>query len=496
MRMTFSQIQAFMRIMMSTIYSDGAYVSETKLITKCINLFKLSYEQQNNLHYTKPGKETDADYENLKKLDDNTKQELSNILFDVMAADGKVSDQESALFMTLMSDSEFPVPDTQAWLDWISSSNEVEEENLSDEEIIARWLDTDTPEENGFDLKLSRQQLMNDLDYDPAFLEEEDFETIKELLLYVINNDEEQPYYHLLTLAKGYRMSVELEKAAYWAHKAIILGEKGLDEENCIYFGITGLLDAYEELGNCYFSVPQSHDKESEFPDFKKAVEYYQHAHHPKDYIMTGRSYLGLGDYQNAEKCFSEGLQCDEVMAWMGHLCNIRHQIAPAERYWEKAIRGTSGWGEYFMGRYLWNRKHYDKAISLWKQGEEKGCAECTGELFNWIVGHPQTPFSRKKEMWNKVCFGLHHEDKCVSGYKYIYKHVDNGNIPIQENVDENGKETKIVSTIVMYNAIYDGIKRFCPYCLKKLREEYTQYSDGQFRRILTAWGYNEFEKN
>lgn len=94
-----------------------------------------------------------------------------------------------------------------------------------------------------------------------------------------------------------------------------------------------------------------------------------------------------------------------------------------------------------------------EERIALWQQGEKKGCSECTGELFNWIVGHPQTPFSRKEEIWNKV-LGLHYRDECISGYKYIYKHVDNGNIPIQEDVDENGKETKINSSIMMSNAL------------------------------------------
>lgn len=497
MKITYSQIGAFIRIMLSVIHSDNGNAAEASHVAKFINRFKLSVEQKKNLQMIEPDSETDADYENLKKLDDTTKQELSNLLFDVMAADGTISDQESMLFMTLMSDSEFPIPDTQAWLDWLASSEEAVEETdaMSDEERIALWLKTDRPEDNGFDLKLSHQDLLNDLDYGPSFLDDEPFDTIKDLLMYVIDHDEEQLYYELLTLAKGYRMSCELEKAAYWAHKAIVLGEKGLEKDNVWNFGLCGLSDANEELGNCYFSVPYSHDTESTFPDFKKAAHYYYLAPRPQKSIMRGRAYLGMGDYQNAEKCFSEGQDDDQVLAWMGHLCNLRHQVAQAERYWKKAIQGRSGWGEYFYGRYLWNRKHYDTAISLWQQGEKKGCSECTGELFNWIIGHPQTPFSRKEEMWNKV-HGLHYRDECISGYKYIYKHVDNGNIPIQEDVDENGKETKINSSIMMSNALYYGIKKFCPYCLKHAREEYTKYSDSEFKRILLAWGYNEFESS
>lgn len=666
MRITYSQIGAFIRIMVSIIHSDDGNAAEASHVAKFINRFKLSDEQKKKLQMIEPYSETEADYENLKKLDDTTKQKLSNILFDVMAEDGTISDQESILFMTLMSDSEFPTPDTQIWLDWLESSEEpveeiddlseedseicffvikaggphyggkcrtvinkqyeygitdtqvakdilnckdhvlldcgdaeildiltremgfegygqfhayickrpydssdnraasdifgrkiyghclirfksdsgeymemnkaqcarmfdllkqhldckllhrtedrihfhknglpvrrlsrqpVETPPLGDAERIALWLMADRPEDNGFDLKLSHQDLLNDLDYSPSFLDDEPFETIKDLLMYVIDNDEDQPYHELLTLAKGYRMSCELEKAAYWAHKAIVLGETGLEKDNAWNFGICGLSDANEELGNCYFSVPYSHDTESSFPDFKKAAHHYYLASRRQKYIMRGRSYLGMGDYQNAEKCFSEGMDDDEVMAWMGHLCNLRHQIAQAERYWKKAIQGTSGWGEYFYGRYLWNREHYDTAISLWQQGEKKGCSECTGELFNWIVGHPQTPFSGKEEIWNKVQ-GLHYRDECISGYKYIYKHIGNGNIPIEEDVDENGKETKTNSTIMMSIALYDGIKKFCPYCLTQVRSEYTMYSDTEFKRILMAWGYNEFESS
>jgi uncharacterized tellurite resistance protein B-like protein len=124
--MTYSQIQAFIRIMVSIIDSDGTVVLETKLKPKFVHRFKMSHEQIMNLYYIKPGEETEADYENLKKLDDTTKQELSNILFEVMAADGKVSDPESVMFMILMNDSGFPVPDTQAWHDWLASSEQTE----------------------------------------------------------------------------------------------------------------------------------------------------------------------------------------------------------------------------------------------------------------------------------------------------------------------------------------------------------------------------------
>ena len=45
MRMTYSQIQAFMRIMVSIIDSDGTVVLETKLKPKFVHRFKLSHEQ-------------------------------------------------------------------------------------------------------------------------------------------------------------------------------------------------------------------------------------------------------------------------------------------------------------------------------------------------------------------------------------------------------------------------------------------------------------------
>lgn len=378
------------------------------------------------------------------------------------------------------------------------------ERPLTDDEKIQRWLDTFRPEDNGYELEVDYKQIWSEMDTELWMLDDDAFvdapfsfepvNTVKELILYVIEHDDEQPYYNLLALSFGYRMAQELKLAAYWAHKAVLLGKDGLDYEGLENFGITGVFIAYEELGNCYFSVEPCFEKDPKFPDFKKAAEYYEETHFEVSEIMCGRSYLGLGDYAKAEKSLTR-YNSSSILAWRGHFYKITHQTDKAEKCWEESIKGNSGWGEYFMGRYLWNEEFYDCAIRLWQQGEAKGCTECTGELFNWIFGHPQSRYETKDEYWRKL-ESLHAENKCVSGYKYKYKYIANDSIQMNETVLADGSvcSNDFCKDVTLGKALHDGIRRFCPYCLKLSRDTYRRYTDSQFQAILRAWGYNEQE--
>lgn len=366
---------------------------------------------------------------------------------------------------------------------------------LSDDEKIERWLNVNRPEDNGFEFPLSNNEVLGELNVLCRWDEDNlPFNTIKELILYVIEHDAEQPYDYLVDLSIFTRIAIgDLKMAAYWAHKAIILGESGLEGEYFYNFGFTGLLRAYEELGNCYFSVDPYFPENPYFPNFRKAADYYQHAGTGVSEIMVGRAYLGLGDYAKAEACFSKNDNSD-TLAWRGHLYNITHQTAKAEKCWEAAIKGDSGWGEYFIGRYLWNKEFYDSAIRLWRQGEAKGCAECTGELFNWIFGHPQSRKETKDQYWNKVS-QLHDSGKCVSGNKYVYKYANDIEPTMYLHGKQCSKEYSI--ELLMEAALNRGINKFCPYCLYMSRENkwrYENYSEDRFKAILIAWGYNEQE--
>ena len=252
---------------------------------------------------------------------------------------------------------------------------------------------------------------------------------------------------------------------------------------------------AYETLGDCFSRISRPGDVLS-YPRFSLAAKSYEAAYEADPYknqtllIKLGKSHLGLEDYYKAWDIFSKG----KNRGWMGQTSFIKRQESQALLMWDTAIEEDfNGWGEYFKGRYLWNKKRYSEAIELWKQGEKKHNAECSGELFNWIVGHPDTPAYMIEEQLENI-LKLQATNKCVSGYKYIYKHLINGNINL-EKVNLHFKDSVIEYPLIpAMKFLFKGIKKQCPYCLQELKKEGYEFDSRDYENALKGWGYDRLE--
>ncbi len=383
--------------------------------------------------------------------------------------------------------------------------NEPDYEN-DEAEMLVHWLSCYDPKDDGFNLPLTLEDIAGDLDMDIE-IEVDDSSwrwydwfngtTVSELLKDVIESNDEA-IEMLIELSRIYRTmdGWELPKAAYWAHKAVILARKCLRIGSLEYIeGSELLCEALGALGDAYFSYPCTEDETQWFPNLNLALKYYASAEkedHQAQYdyeIMAGRAQLALGfQISQIELTMHEKLMWDgEAQAWFGQMNFVKGYLKNAIEWWDKAIEGSSGWGEYFKGRYLWGRKQYSEAINLWKQGEKKGCNECTAELFNWIVGQPQTTYAMKKEQAEKS-LRLYYGNSSASICQYLYKHITNGNITFEDERQDDGSVWNPGKGLAR-GAIYSGIrKHFCPYCAKIYKEK---FGAANASLAMKAWGYD-----
>lgn len=464
----------------------------------------LERDLETALHYLETLKDLDGECAHLSELLRNGVLTLGDIVPNVDFVKGNAAADASGTRENVAAEEEGNGTEEQEEADgdgfnWKEYSNE--------DEMIAAWLSIDTPQEDGFDLPLTVEELMKDLDWDIELdIDNDKFgvcgdfegETVRDLLLEVIKGDAEDTE-KLIGLARVYRTmdGWELNKAAYWAHKAAILTRRLIGSDSIGYMdGCEILCNALGELGNAYFSYPCHEDDTEYFPNLELASKYYREAAEAdtmNEYdfnIMAGRamSALGFGVSQIELTMLEKGFDRSKGLAWSGQMWYERGMIKPALEKWNESIKGSSGWGEYFLGRYYWGRKYYSDAITLWKEGEKKGCAECSGELFNWIVGHPESTASQKQEQWDKA-MSLTSSGRCTSVYKYIYKHITNGNIvlsfPEDPDCDRLGIDR---SRLTAANAINKGIKEFCPYCAKIYKEDLSHPNAGL---AMKAWGFD-----
>lgn len=461
----------------------------------------LERDLETALHYLDTLKDLDGECAHLSELLRNGVLTLGDIVPNVDFVKGKAAADASGTRENVAAEEEGNGTEEaeEGGFNWKKYSD--------DDEMIAAWLSVDTPQEDGFDLPLTAEELMKDLDWDIKFdIDNDRFgvcgdfegETVRDLLLEVIKGDAEDTE-KLIELARMYRTmnGWELSKAAYWAHKAAIRTRRLIDSDSIDYMdGCEILCNALGELGNAYFSYPCYEDDTEYFPNLELASKYYREAAdkdimHEYDFnIMAGRamSALGFGVSQIELTLLEKGFDRSKGLAWSGQMWYERGMVKPALEKWNESIKGSSGWGEYFLGRYYWGRKYYSDAIQLWKEGEKKGCAECSGELFNWIVGHPESTASDRQEQWDKA-MSLTRSGRCTSVYKYIYKHITTGNIvlsfPEDPDCDRLGIDR---SRLTAANAINNGIKEFCPYCAKIYKEDLSHPNAGL---AMKAWGFD-----
>ena len=133
MKVSARELKSILCLMVHMSHVDGNLQAENIRIIKFLSSFGLSDEKQKQILTEAVEMHVEEAYEVIIKLDDSTKQEVSNRIFDVVIADEVVSDEEAAYLIELFADCELPCPDSQEWTDWCSG-NESGEELLSNED--------------------------------------------------------------------------------------------------------------------------------------------------------------------------------------------------------------------------------------------------------------------------------------------------------------------------------------------------------------------------
>ncbi len=527
MKVSLKQLKAILNVLHSIIHCDGiGEEKKSEKVTEFLSGFKISNDKATSIIEAAIEMEEKTAYAIIEELDEDAKQDISNIVFETIISDGEVSDEEATLMFNIVGSCSLPFPNTETWNEFCTDDvegddeddetfcNDEDEETFSDdedeeddneeyaddEERIAAWLEENTVTDDGFEVNLCADNVLDYIDEEIGYNVSNDYGlnivTIKDLLLYIMDYEEELPYSELLELAET---RDEPSMAVYWAHLTVVLYRKALpeNEDSYEYSDIMESLSvAYETLGDCFSRISRPGDVLS-YPRFNLATKSYKAAYeadiykNPSLLLKLGKAYFGVEDYSKAWDVFSKA----HNRGWMGQTTFVQKRVvSQALVMWDTSIEeDCNGWGEYFKGRYLWSQKKYSEAIELWKQGEKKHNAECSGELFNWIVGHPDTTDSMIEEQLEKI-LKLQATNKCVSGYKYIYKHLINGNINL-EKVNLHFKDSVIEYPLIpAMKFLFKGIKNQCPYCLQELKKEGYNFDARDYENALKGWGYDRLE--
>ena len=310
-------------------------------------------------------------------------------------------------------------------------------------------------------------------------------ETIRDLLMDVIKSDDEAVEM-LVALSKYYRFQTgeDIRYAAYWAHKAVILVEKGIESGKIDDYNLRPM--AYGELGNAYYSY--SYDPDLSFPDVKKAAKYYELAaktdySYSYDYNTNAAIALAsMAELYKAMDIAELGWSYGINRAWCGQVQYFRGYAQTAVKYWNDALGKSNGWGEYFMGKHYYMQGYTSKAYQIWREGAAQGSKECELELANRILSDPATSWTEIQKQWD-IIDRMYRNDETPAVYKYIYKFYMDKNFKIDMSQDDR--------RLVAYSALDKGIRRFCPYCAKINQDE---LGDMHIKPAIEAWGYDGYE--
>lgn len=147
MKVSARELKSILCLMVHMSHVDGNLQTENIRIIKFLSSFGLSDEKQKQILTEAVEMHVEEAYEVIIKLDDSTKQEVSNRIFDVVIADEVVSDEEATYLIELFADCELPCPDSQEWIDWCSG-NESDEELLSNEDGEENFSNIDDKQED------------------------------------------------------------------------------------------------------------------------------------------------------------------------------------------------------------------------------------------------------------------------------------------------------------------------------------------------------------
>ena len=136
MKVSFKQLEAIIKLMVTVSSVDHVDDSEFNNVFRFLKEFKLDDYRIKELLLSADQMELEEALSIIHQLDQPTQQELSNRLFNLIMADGAVSEPERYLLTNLILHFELPVPDSPEVKKWLAklSDEASEEEILSNEE--------------------------------------------------------------------------------------------------------------------------------------------------------------------------------------------------------------------------------------------------------------------------------------------------------------------------------------------------------------------------
>ena len=136
MKVSLKQLEAIIKLMVTEASVDQLEESEIHNVLNFLKEFKLDDYRIKELLLSADQMELEEALSIIHQLDQPTQQELSNRLFNLIMADGSISDQERYLLTNLILHFELPVPDSPEVKKWLAklSDEASEEEILSNEE--------------------------------------------------------------------------------------------------------------------------------------------------------------------------------------------------------------------------------------------------------------------------------------------------------------------------------------------------------------------------
>ena len=104
MKVSFKQLTAILKLMASLGNSDELLDEESESIILFLRGFNIDNEKKRELLCSAVEMDMEEAADIVTGLDQAAKQEVSNLLFDLIMVDGVVSDPEAEMFMSLMAD--------------------------------------------------------------------------------------------------------------------------------------------------------------------------------------------------------------------------------------------------------------------------------------------------------------------------------------------------------------------------------------------------------
>lgn len=134
MKVTRRGLIAITCILNEIIESDNGTNEEISITINFLKTFKLSDDKLKQIVDEACKMSFDDAAAVVRNMDEANKQELSNIISEIMLADGAVSDAEAVKLMEVITECDVPMPDSQAWIDWCTSADNDEVDDLSGED--------------------------------------------------------------------------------------------------------------------------------------------------------------------------------------------------------------------------------------------------------------------------------------------------------------------------------------------------------------------------